>query len=160
MLAQRGDQRVGDRQCPVEHEPGLALAGLDLIESAGTPGDNAVKAVTHTGMKVDLQVVEPDQFGNVLQHLTGSKAHNVQLREAAVRKGFHVSQYGIVDDSTGETRRHGPHHGAQKSTRTGTSDSTTSAWKLLSVTSVTGPAISVSLSVYFKKYSAGAKLGY
>ncbi len=82
-----------------------ALAGLDLIESAGTPGDNAVKAVTHTGMKVDLQVVEPDQFGNVLQHLTGSKAHNVQLREAAVRKGFHVSQYGIVDDSTGETVR-------------------------------------------------------
>ena len=54
-----------------------ALADLDLIESAGTPGDNAVKATTHTGMKVDLQVVEPDQFGNVLQHLTGSKAHNV-----------------------------------------------------------------------------------
>ena len=82
-----------------------ALAGLDLIESAGTPGDNAVKATTHTGMKVDLQVVEPDQFGNVLQHLTGSKAHNVQLREAAVRKGFHVSQYGIVDDSSGDTIR-------------------------------------------------------
>jgi DNA polymerase (family 10) len=82
-----------------------ALAELELIESAGTPGDNAVKAVTHTGMKVDLQVVEPDQFGNVLQHLTGSKAHNVQLREAAVRRGFHVSQYGIVDDSSGETIR-------------------------------------------------------
>jgi DNA polymerase (family 10) len=82
-----------------------ALAELELIESAGTPGDNAVKAVTHTGMKVDLQVVEPDQFGNVLQHLTGSKAHNVQLREAAVRRGFHVSQYGIVDDNSGETIR-------------------------------------------------------
>ncbi len=82
-----------------------ALTELPLIESAGKPGDNAVKAVTHTGMKVDLQVVEPDQFGNVLQHLTGSKAHNVQLREAAVRRGFHVSQYGIVDDSTGETIR-------------------------------------------------------
>jgi DNA polymerase (family 10) len=82
-----------------------ALADLDLIESAGRPGDNAVKATTHTGMKVDLQVVEPDQFGNVLQHLTGSKAHNVQLREAAVRRGFHVSQYGIVDDNTGETIR-------------------------------------------------------
>jgi DNA polymerase (family 10) len=82
-----------------------ALAGLELIESAGTPGDNAVKAVTHTGIKVDLQVVEPDQFGNVLQHLTGSKAHNVQLRDAAVRRGFHVSQYGIADDSSGETIR-------------------------------------------------------
>ncbi len=82
-----------------------ALGDLPLIESTGTPGDNAVKATTHTGMKVDLQVVEPDQLGNVLQHLTGSKAHNVQLREAAVRAGFHVSQYGIVDDATGETIR-------------------------------------------------------
>ncbi|MEA2293720.1 MAG: polymerase [Solirubrobacteraceae bacterium] len=82
-----------------------ALAELPLIESAGQPGENAVRATTHTGMKVDLQVVEPGQYGNVLQHLTGSKAHNVQLREAAVRKGLHVSQYGILDDATGETIR-------------------------------------------------------
>ncbi|MEA2169301.1 MAG: polymerase [Solirubrobacteraceae bacterium] len=82
-----------------------ALAGLEIIESAGSPGENAIKATTHTGMKIDVQVVEPDQFGNVLQHLTGSKAHNVQLREAAVRRGFHVSQYGIVDDNTEQTIR-------------------------------------------------------
>jgi DNA polymerase (family X) len=82
-----------------------ALAELEIIASTGTPGENAVRATTHTGMKVDLQVVEPDQFGNVLQHLTGSKAHNVQLREAAVRRGLHVSQYGILADATGETRR-------------------------------------------------------
>jgi DNA polymerase (family 10) len=82
-----------------------ALAELPLIEAAGSPGENAIRATTHTGMKVDLQVVEPDQFGNVLQHLTGSKAHNVQLREAAVRRGLHVSQYGILDDATGETIR-------------------------------------------------------
>ena len=56
-------------------------------------------------MKVDLKVVEPDQFGNVLQHFTGSKAHNVALREAAVRRGLHVSEYGILDDATGETLR-------------------------------------------------------
>ena len=61
--------------------------------------------MTHTGMKVDLKVVEPDQFGNVLQHFTGSKAHNVALREAAVRRGLHVSEYGILDDATGETLR-------------------------------------------------------
>ena len=60
---------------------------------------------THTGMKVDLRVVEPDQFGNVLQHFTGSKAHNVALRESAVRRGLHVSEYGILDDATGETLR-------------------------------------------------------
>ena len=56
-------------------------------------------------MKVDLRVVAPDQFGNVLQHFTGAKAHNVQLREAAVRRGLHVSEYGILDDETGETLR-------------------------------------------------------
>ena len=61
--------------------------------------------MTHTGMKVDLRVVEPDQFGNVLQHFSGAKAHNVQLREAAVRRGLHISEYGILDDATGETLR-------------------------------------------------------
>jgi DNA polymerase (family 10) len=54
-------------------------------------------------MKVDLRVVAPAQFGNVLQHFTGAKAHNVQLREAAVRRGLHVSEYGIKSDEDGTT---------------------------------------------------------
>ena len=66
-------------------------------------GDAGARVMTHSGMKVDLKVVAPDQFGNVLQHFTGAKAHNVQLREAAVRRGLHVSEYGILDDETGET---------------------------------------------------------
>jgi DNA polymerase (family 10) len=49
--------------------------------------------------------VEPDQFGNLLQHFTGSARHNMALREAAVRRGLHVSEYGILDDATGETTR-------------------------------------------------------
>jgi DNA polymerase (family 10) len=68
-------------------------------------GDASARVTLHTGMKVDLKVVEPDQFGNVLQHFTGSKAHNVALRESAVRRGLHVSEYGILDDATGETAR-------------------------------------------------------
>jgi DNA polymerase (family 10) len=82
-----------------------ALADLDVIESTSSPGENAARARTHTGMPVDLRVVEPDQFGNILQHLTGSKEHNMALREAAVRRGLHVSEYGILDDETGETYR-------------------------------------------------------
>jgi DNA polymerase (family X) len=54
---------------------------------------------------VDLRIVAPDQFGNLLQHLTGSKEHNMALRDAAVRRGLHVSEYGVLDDSTGETHR-------------------------------------------------------
>jgi len=82
-----------------------ALLDLDVVESGGEPGDNAARARTHTGMPVDLRVVEPDQFGNVLQHFTGSKEHNLALRAAAVRRGLHVSEYGILDDATGETTR-------------------------------------------------------
>jgi DNA polymerase (family 10) len=82
-----------------------AFAQLDVVESSSSPGENAARARTHSGLGVDLRVVEPDQFGNLLQHFTGSKAHNVALREAAVRRGLHVSEYGVLDDATGETHR-------------------------------------------------------
>jgi DNA polymerase (family 10) len=81
------------------------LADLALVESVQSTGDAGARVTLHTGLKVDLKVVEPDQFGNVLQHFTGAKAHNVALREAAVRRGLHVSEYGILDDETGETLR-------------------------------------------------------
>ncbi len=82
-----------------------AFSRLDVIESAGTAGENAVRGRTHSGLAVDVRVVEPDLFGNLLQHFTGSKDHNMQLREAMVRRGLHVSEYGILDDATGETTR-------------------------------------------------------
>src|ERR671923_2262193 len=82
-----------------------ALTELPLAESVDSSGDAGGRITTHSGMKVDLKVVEPDQFGNVLQHFTGSKEHNVALREAAVRRGLHVSEYGILDDADGETLR-------------------------------------------------------
>jgi DNA polymerase (family X) len=82
-----------------------ALARLPQVESVASSGEAGARVMTHAGLKVDLRVVEPDQFGNVLQHLTGSKAHNVALRESAVRRGLHVSEYGILDDATGETLR-------------------------------------------------------
>jgi DNA polymerase (family 10) len=82
-----------------------AAAALDLVESAQTPGEAGVRLRTHTGLKVDLRIVAPDQFGNLLQHFTGSKEHNMALRDAAVRRGLHVSEYGVLDDATGETHR-------------------------------------------------------
>src|SRR4051795_1972205 len=81
------------------------LRELEIVDSVAQSGDAGARVVTHSGMKVDLRVVAPDQFGNVLQHFTGSKAHNVQLREAMVRRALHVSEYGILDDETGETTR-------------------------------------------------------
>ena len=82
-----------------------ALTELPVVESVDASGDAGGRITTYAGMKVDLKVVEPDQFGNVLQHFTGSKEHNVALRESAVKRGLHVSEYGILDDATGETLR-------------------------------------------------------
>jgi DNA polymerase (family 10) len=87
-----------------------AAAQLELTESAGTPTEAGVKLRTHTDIRVDLRIVAPDQFGNLLQHLTGSKEHNMALRDAAVRKGLHVSEYGVLDDATGETHRCATEH--------------------------------------------------
>jgi DNA polymerase (family X) len=81
------------------------LVALPVTESVESSGPAGARITTHSGLKVDLKVVEPDQFGNVLQHFTGAKTHNVALRESAVRRGLHVSEYGILDDKTGETVR-------------------------------------------------------
>ncbi|MBV9339046.1 MAG: DNA polymerase/3'-5' exonuclease PolX, partial [Solirubrobacterales bacterium] len=87
-----------------------AAAQLNLVEEAGTPTEAGVRLRTHTGIRVDLRIVAPDQFGNLLQHLTGSKQHNMALRDAAVRKGLHVSEYGVLDDATDETHRCATEH--------------------------------------------------
>ena len=82
-----------------------AAVELELVEAAQNPGEAGVRLRTHTGLKVDLRIVEPDQFGNLMQHFTGSREHNMALRDAAVRKGLHVSEYGVLDDASGETHR-------------------------------------------------------
>jgi DNA polymerase (family 10) len=87
-----------------------AAAELDLVEAAQTPSESGVRLRTHTGLRVDLRIVAPDQFGNLLQHFTGSKEHNMALRDAAVRKGLHVSEYGILDDATGQTHKCADEH--------------------------------------------------
>jgi DNA polymerase (family X) len=79
------------------------LAGHELIAAAGKPGPNGVRAQTHNGISVDLRIVPPQAFGNLLQHFTGSAAHNVQLREEAVARGLSVSEHGITETESAET---------------------------------------------------------
>jgi DNA polymerase (family X) len=79
------------------------LAGNSLIASSGNPGPNGVRAQTHNGISVDLRIVAPEAFGNLLQHFTGSQAHNVKLREEAVARGLSVSEHGVTDVEKGET---------------------------------------------------------
>jgi len=66
-------------------------------------GGTKATVVSHEGFRFDLRVVPPECYGNLLQHFTGSKDHNVALREDAVRRGLSVSEYGVLDVDSGET---------------------------------------------------------
>jgi DNA polymerase (family 10) len=66
-------------------------------------GGTKATVVSHEGFRFDLRVVPPESYGNLLQHFTGSKDHNVALREDAVRRGLSVSEYGVLDVESDET---------------------------------------------------------
>ncbi len=90
------------------HDPlalSRAASELEMVESTQAPAAAGIRLRLHTGLRVELRIVAPDQFGNLLQHLTGSKQHNMALRDMAVRRGLHVSEYGVLDDTTGITHR-------------------------------------------------------
>jgi DNA polymerase (family 10) len=65
-------------------------------------GDTKATVVSNEGLRFDLRVVPPESFGNLLQHFTGSKEHNVAMREDAVRRGLSISEYGVTTVETGD----------------------------------------------------------
>ena len=67
-------------------------------------GDTKATVVTQQGFRLDLRVVPPECFGDLLQHFSGSKEHNIALREEAVRRGLSISEYGVTVVETGEVR--------------------------------------------------------
>src|SRR3954465_1019957 len=77
-----------------------AFAELPLLGEVQHQGTAGVKAVTHNALPIDFRIVPPENFGNLLQHFTGSGKHNEALRTAAVKRGFNVSEYGVVHDGT------------------------------------------------------------
>jgi DNA polymerase (family X) len=82
-----------------------AFAAMPWVEEVSKPGEAGARAITHHGIPVDLRIVPEDSFGNLLQHFTGSGRHNEAMRTEAVKRGLHVSEYGIKDDATGETHK-------------------------------------------------------
>jgi DNA polymerase (family X) len=81
-----------------------SLVKLEQVASVGSAGKAGARGRTHSGFNVDLRIAKPAQLGNLLQHFTGSGRHNAALREAVVRRGLHVSEYGVLDDAIGRTR--------------------------------------------------------
>jgi DNA polymerase (family X) len=65
-------------------------------------GPSKATVLSNDGLRFDLRVVPPESYGNLLQHFSGSKDHNVALRERAVKDGLSVSEYSITVVETGE----------------------------------------------------------
>ena len=65
-------------------------------------GENKVSFKLRTGMQVDVRLLPPESFGAAMQYFTGSKNHNVSLRQRALRMGYTLSEYGLerVEDNT------------------------------------------------------------
>ena len=78
--------------------------GLPWVLEVVAHGDTKATVITNQGLRLDLRVVPPESYGDLLQHFTGSKEHNVALREQAQRDGLSVSEYGVTVVETGEVR--------------------------------------------------------
>ena len=73
-------------------------------------GDNKVSFKLRSGMQVDVRTLPPDSYGAALQYFTGSKNHNVTLRQRALKQGYTLSEYGLFtlennERVAGTTRR-------------------------------------------------------
>lgn len=77
------------------------FAGLPQLAQVEQQGPTKLAGRTHTELGVDLRIVSPESFGNLLQHFTGSADHNVALRGYAQRLGYKVSEYHVEETATG-----------------------------------------------------------
>ena len=75
------------------------------VVDVAAKGPTKATVVAHDGSRFDLRVVPPESYGNLLQHFTGSKNHNVALREDAVRRGYSVSEYSVTEVESGDEHR-------------------------------------------------------
>ena len=73
---------------------------LPQVREVLASGTTKASVVVSGGLQVDLRIVEHDSFGSLLQYFTGSKQHNINLRERAHRQGLKLSEYGITDLAT------------------------------------------------------------
>jgi DNA polymerase (family X) len=79
-----------------------ALTSMPEVASVIGSGPAKTSVRTTAGLQVDLRVIPLDSWGAAFQYFTGSQAHNVAVREIAVRKKLKLSEYGLFDAVTGE----------------------------------------------------------
>jgi DNA polymerase (family 10) len=105
----RGTETVHDVDLAAgTDEPGAlmdALAAHPMVTDVGSRGAAGIAVMTQSGIRVELRIGPVASFGNLLQHLTGSKAHNIRLRELAVKQALSLSEHGVTL-SDGSVRTH------------------------------------------------------
>lgn len=78
------------------------FTSLPQVREILAEGPTKSSVITKDDIHVDVRVVEPISFGAALQYFTGSKAHNIKLRELAVKRGLKINEYGVFDSETGQ----------------------------------------------------------
>jgi DNA polymerase (family 10) len=78
-----------------------AFVGLPQVAEVVERGRTKAAIRHREGIQVDLRVLEPEAFGAALVYFTGSKQHNIRIREMAGKKGLKISEYGVFRESTG-----------------------------------------------------------
>jgi DNA polymerase (family 10) len=78
-----------------------AFTAIDIVERVLAKGEAKSSVLTRQGLQVDLRVVPDEAWGAAMIYFTGSKAHNIRIREMAVRKGLKLNEYGLFDAKSG-----------------------------------------------------------
>jgi DNA polymerase (family 10) len=82
-----------------------AFVALPQVKQALAQGSTKASVIVSSGLQVDLRMVEHDSFGSLLQYFTGSKQHNISLRERGRKQGLKLSEYGITVVDTGKLEK-------------------------------------------------------
>jgi DNA polymerase (family 10) len=85
------------------HAPAImeAFTSVDTVERVLAHGETKSSVITRAGLQVDLRVVPLEAWGAAMIYFTGSKPHNIRIREMAVRKGLKLNEYGLFRAKTG-----------------------------------------------------------
>jgi DNA polymerase (family 10) len=79
-----------------------AFGAYGPVDRVIARGDTKSSVLTRQGLQVDLRVIPDEVWGAAMIYFTGSKAHNIRIRETAVRQGLKLSEYGLFDAASGE----------------------------------------------------------
>ncbi len=104
----RGAQTVGDIDLGAITtniaEMKAYIKKLPNVKTVLAAGDNVIRIILKNNWQVDIKLSNSEEWGSFLQHFTGSKEHNIRLREYALKKGFSLSEHGIKIKATGQMK--------------------------------------------------------